>query len=94
MAINDSPFFDAVVPVPDGGPTGGGTTGGVPMPNPGDDPVMWAFQDRACPTPGTSETRNASGLTRVDLVGGISGDGVRERNIDLETPSKNLAGGS
>lgn len=93
MAINNSPFDDAVVPVPSGAPAGGGITGGLPMPDAGSDPVSWAFQDRACPTPGTQETSNASGLTRVDQVG-IDGSGVRERNMDLETPSKNLAGGN
>lgn len=88
-----TPFDDAVVPTPSGAPAGGGTLGGVPMPEAGSDPVMWAFQERACPTPGTSETPNSSGLTRVDIIGIEGGSGVRARNIDLETPSKNLAGG-
>jgi hypothetical protein len=88
----NTPFFDAVVPTPGGSPAGGGTTGGLPVPAPGVDPVLWAFQERIGPTPGTDETPNASGLQRVDLVG-IEGSGVRARNIDLETPSKNLAGG-
>lgn len=88
-----TPFHDAVVPTPGGSPSGGGTTGGVPMPERGADPMMTAFHDAVVPTPGVNETPNSSGLTRVDLVGIDGGSGVRARNIDLETPSKNLAGG-
>lgn len=89
----NTPFDDAVVPTPSGAPAGGGTTGGLPMPERGMDPMSTAFHDAIVPVPGTSETPNQSGLTRVDLVGVEGGSGVRARNIDLETPSKNLAGG-
>lgn len=91
MSTN-TPFFDAVVPVPSGAATGGGASS-VPMDAAGADPVLWAFQERAVPTPGTEMTPNASGLTPVERPGGFDSVGVRPRNMDLETPSKNLAGG-
>lgn len=85
-----TPFTDAVVPVPDGSPSGGAVArGGVPMPEAGSDPVSWAFQDRLVPTPGMSETSNSSGLPqRVDIIGPPVGDSVPEPSM-LETP-KNL----
>ena len=90
MSINNSPFTDAVVPVPGGEASGGAVeTGGRSMPDPGTDPVMWAFQERCCPTPGVSETANTSGLPpRIDVVGPPVGDSVPEPSM-LQTP-KNL----
>lgn len=92
MPINNSPFDDAVVPVPSGAAAGGGPPS-VPMDAGGPDPVSWAFQERIVPTPGTSMTPNASGMTPVERPGGFDDVGIRPRNMDLETPSKNLAGG-
>lgn len=90
MGINNSPFDDAVVPVPGGERSGGAVaTGGIPQSDPGTDPVLWAFQDRICPTPGTKETANSSGLPmRVDIDGPPVGDSVPAPSM-LETP-KNL----
>lgn len=88
-----TPFHDAVVPTPSGAAAGGGPSS-VEMGDAGTDPVLWAFQERVVPTPGTSMTPNSvSGMTPVERPGGFSGDGVSERNMNLETPSKNLAGG-
>jgi len=92
MAINNSPFDDAVVPLPSGAAAGGGASS-VDMGPAGTDPVLWAFQERACPTPGTEMTPNASGMTPVERPGGFDEVGIRPRNMNLETPSKNLAGG-
>lgn len=93
MPMPNSPFDDAVVPVPSGAPSGGGTTGGVPMDSPGQDPLTTAFWNAIVPTPGTSETPNASGITRVDRSGIDGSDAGAARDINLETPSKNLAAG-
>jgi hypothetical protein len=86
-----TPFFDAVVPVPSGAAAGGGPSS-VDMGDAGSDPVMSAFYNAVVPTPGTSMTANASGLTPVERPGGFDST-VRARDIDKETPSKNLAGG-
>ena len=55
--------------------------------------MLWTFQDRVVPTPGTEMTPNSSGMPPVERPGGFDAVGIRPRNMDLETPSKNLAGG-
>jgi len=92
MAINNSPFDDAVVPLPSGAAAGGGASS-VEMGAAGSDPMLSAFYDAVVPTPGTSMTPNTSGMTPVERPGGFDSVGIRPRNMDLETPSKNLAGG-
>lgn len=90
MGINNSPFDDAVVPVPGGERSGGAVaTGGLSMPEAGTDPVMSAFYDAIVPTPGLTETANSSGLPpRVDIDGPDVGDSVPAPSM-LDTP-KNL----
>ena len=87
-----TPFDDAVVPIPSGAAAGGGPSS-VDMGDAGSDPVMSAFYNAVVPTPGTSMTANSSGMTPIERPGGSDSVGVRPRNMDLETPSKNLAGG-
>ena len=95
-----TPFDDAVVPVPSGSPTGGGVTGGIPVDQGGADPWPGGtpFYNAIAPNAGGGkETANSeSGLPpRVDLHGvdGARSGVIRQRDIDMETPSKNLAGG-
>lgn len=87
MGINNSPFDDAVVPVPSGERSGGAVdTGGLPMPDAGSDPVTSAFYNAIVPTPGLKETANSSGLPpRVDTDGPPVGSSVPEPSM-LETP--------
>lgn len=94
----NTPFDDAVVPVPGGSPAGGGgIAGSLVQNNPGIDPTLWAFQEPIVPTPGQSATPNQSGLPLQQEIIGVDGAPGRNASLGqpsmLETPSKNLARG-
>lgn len=94
----NTPFDDAVVPIPSGSPSGsGGVSGSLIQDNPGIDPTLWAFQEPCCPTPSQSTTPNQSGLPPQLEIIPTTGAPGRNTQLDqpsmLDTPGKNLARG-